>query len=118
MVGLGFMLGSLVIRPFLPELEAGGHGGTSEVCGDLVTANTSLVTGERGNVSSLVMETAGEQELPNLVHPFSIVGGCHFLSAVAFIILCEYIFVNLETFVFIYFVVVYCSLDWCDNARV
>ena len=93
MVGLGFMLGSIVIRPFLPELEAGGHGGTSEVCSDLVTANTSLVTGDRGNVSSLETETMGEQELPNLVHPFSIVGGFHFLSAVAFIILCEYTFV-------------------------
>ena len=93
MVGLGFMLGSIVIRYFLPELEAGGHGGTSEVCSDLVTTNISLVTGERGNVSSPEVETMGEQELPNLVHPFSIVGGFHFLSAVAFIILCEYAFV-------------------------
>lgn len=87
MVGLGFMLGSIVIRPFLPELGAGGHG-TSEVCSDLVTSEASLVTGEEGNVSSSVMET-GEHSLPNLVHPFSIVGGCHFLSAAAFIILGE-----------------------------
>ena len=87
MVGLGFMLGSVVIRPFLPELEEGGHG-TSEVCSDLVTSEASLVTGEERNVSSSLMER-GEHSLPNLVHPFSIVGGCHFISAAAFIILGE-----------------------------
>ena len=80
MVGVGFLLGSFVIRPFLPE----GHG-SSEVCTDLVTHNTSLVM-EEGNVT---MGHSGEQGLANLVYPFSIAAGCHLLSATAFIILGE-----------------------------
>ena len=81
MVGVGFLLGSCVIRPFLPE--DGGHG-SSEVCTDLVTHNTSLARD-----TSPVMEHSGEQGQANLVYPFSIAAGCHLLSATAFIILGE-----------------------------
>ena len=83
MVGVGFLLGSFVIRPFLPE---DGDHGSSEVCTDLVTHNTSLVMEEEGNVK---MGHSGEQGLANLVYPFSIAAGCHLLCATAFIILGE-----------------------------
>ena len=96
MVAVGFLLGSFVIRPFLPEDE-GGHG-SSEVCSDLVTSNTSLAMDRvsldtieemRANVT---MEHSGEQALANLVYPFSIVAGYHLLSASAFIIFGETIY--------------------------
>ena len=97
MVAVGFLLGSFVIRPFLPEDE-GGHG-SSEVCSDLVTSNTSLAmdmvsldTIEEGMGGNVTMEHSEEQNLANLVHPFSITAGCHLLSASAFIILGEAIF--------------------------
>ena len=92
--GVGFLLGSFVMRPFLPE-EEGGHS-SSEVCSDLVASNTSLamnmdsldtmVEGIEGNIT---MEYSGEQNLTNLVYPFSIAAGCHLLSASAFIIFGE-----------------------------
>jgi len=82
MVGVGFLLGSCVIRPFLPE--DGGHG-NSEVCTDLVTHNTSLARDT--SITSPGMEHSGQQGQANLVYPFSIAAGCHLLSATVFIIL-------------------------------
>ena len=97
MVAVGFLLGSFVIRPFLPEDE-GGHG-SSEVCSDLVTSNTSLAmnmvsldTMEEEMGANVTMEHSGEQALANLVYPFSIVAGYHLLSASAFIIFGETIY--------------------------
>ena len=95
--GIGFLLGSFVMRPFLPE-EEGGHS-SSEVCSDLVTSNTSLAmdmvsldTIEEVMGGNVTMEHSGKQNLANLVYPFSITAGCHLLSASAFIILGEAIF--------------------------
>ena len=84
MVGLGFMLGSLVVRPFLPEQEEGVDN-TRGVC-------SNMVSGASYNASTLNQSQHhhGNQSLPDmpdLVYPFNIVSGIHFLSGAAFIAL-------------------------------
>ena len=83
MVGLGFMLGSLVVRPFLPEQEEGDDN-TRGVC-------SNMVSGASYNASTLNQsQHHGNQSLPDmpdLVYPFNIVSGIHFLSGAAFIAL-------------------------------
>ena len=85
MVGLGFMLGSLVVRPFLPETEE-GHG-SEGVCSNIVNTNISLSShiGTNDNETN----QSENPELPDLVYPFSIVSGIHFLSGAAYIVLGE-----------------------------
>ena len=76
-VALGFVLGSLLIRPFLPD--TGDTGDTGEVCRHyLDTANTS-------NISN-TMDTAMEAgQLPDLVSPFTIIFLIHAISAAAYL---------------------------------
>ena len=78
MVGLGFMLGSLVVRPFLPEQEEGVDN-TQGVCSNMVNASTLNQSQHYGNQSL--------PDMPDLVYPFNIVSGIHFLSGAAFIAL-------------------------------
>ena len=74
MVALGFVLGSLLIRPFLPD--TGDTGDTGEVCRPyLHTANTS-------NTVDTVMEAG---QLPDLVTPFTIIFIIHAISAAAYL---------------------------------
>ena len=83
MVGLGFMLGSLVVRPFLPEQEEGDTGG---VCSNMVSgAGYNVTTLDATNQS----QHHGNPSLPDLVYPFNIVSGIHFLSGAAFVALGE-----------------------------
>ena len=84
MVGLGFMLGSLVVRPLLPEQEEGDDN-TRGVC-------SNMVSGASYNTTTLLNQSHhhGNQSLPDmpdLVYPFNIVSGIHFLSGAAFIAL-------------------------------
>ena len=83
MVGLGFMLGSLVVRPFLPETEE-GHG-SEVVCSNIVNTNISLSS----HIGTNETNQSDNPELPDLVYPFSIVSGIHFLSGAAYIVLGE-----------------------------
>ena len=82
MVGLGFMLGSLVVRPFLPEKEEGGD--TEGICSNIVSGHN--ITTSDFAINETLHESQ-HQTLPDLVYPFNIVSGIHFLSGAAFIIL-------------------------------
>ena len=77
MVALGFVLGSLLIRPFLPD--TGHTGDTGEVCRPyLHTANTTN--------TSLTVDTVMEDgQLPDLVTPFTIIFIIHAISAAAYL---------------------------------
>ena len=83
MVALGFVLGSLLIRPFLPD--TGDTGDTGEVCGHYLdtanTSNTSLTT-NTSNTMDTVMEAG---QLPDLVSPFTIIFLIHAISAAAYL---------------------------------
>ena len=74
MVGLGFMMGSLIVRPFLPEEnhEAG------TVCHQSVNESASLQS--NSSIDS-------QEELPNLIWPFGIVSIIHLVCAAAFLCL-------------------------------
>ena len=80
MVALGFVLGSLLIRPFLPD--TGDTGDTGEVCRPyLHTANTSNTSN-----TSLTVDTVMEAgQLPDLVTPFTIIFIIHAISAAAYL---------------------------------
>ena len=83
MVALGFVLGSLLIRPFLPDTgHTGDTGDTGEVCRPyLDTANTSITTN-----TSLTLDTVMEAgQLPDLVTPFTIIFIIHAISAAAYL---------------------------------
>ena len=88
MVGLGFMLGSLVVRPFLPEEE---EGDTGRVCSNIVS---SIIN----NVTTAEIAANETQSLPDLTYPFNIVSGIHFLSGAAFVFLGRFPFMKLNTF--------------------
>ena len=82
-----------------PKYSLSPSHGSSEVCSDLVTSNTSLAmnmvsldTMEEEMGANVTTEHSGEQAQANLVYPFSIVAGYHLLSASAFIILGETIY--------------------------
>ena len=82
MVGLGFMLGSLVVRPFLPEQEEGDN--TEGICSNIVSGHNVTTMDFAINET---LHQSQHQILPDLIYPFTIVGGIHFLSGAAFIIL-------------------------------
>ena len=89
MVALGFVLGSLLIRPFLPD--TGDTGDTGEVCRHYLdtanTSNTSLNTNTSLTINaSLTMDTVMEAgQLPDLVSPFTIIFIIHAISAAAYL---------------------------------
>ena len=77
MVALGFVLGSLLIRPFLPD--NGDTGDTGEVCRHYL--NTAITTN-----TSLTVDTVMEAgQLPDLVTPFTIIFIIHAISAAAYL---------------------------------
>jgi len=76
-VALGFVLGSLLVRPFLPQWEE-----QSEVCGDMIVP--------RYNHSETVENDHEEKELSSITSiswPFIIIGVLNFLTALAFLLL-------------------------------
>ena len=78
MVGLGFMMGSLVIRPFLPEENEE----TGTVC------HQSILNESVTQISnSSTEENLDIQELPNLIWPYGIVSIIHIVCSTAFLCL-------------------------------
>jgi len=72
-VGMGFVLGSLIVRPFLPDVED-----NSAVCDDEEVATYNNVTDNMLNIT----ETAGD--IPNLAWPFLIISLVHLLTGVGY----------------------------------
>ena len=75
MVGLGFMMGSLIVRPFLPEENKE----TGTVCHKSVVNESASLPSNSSRDS--------QEELPNLIWPFGIVSIIHLVCATAFLCL-------------------------------
>ena len=82
-VGVGFMFGSLIIRPFLPEQTE-----DSTVCG---SKKGQMLTNVSFAVDANEVESTPSDELlgtvPALVWPFLIIAMVHILTGLAFIII-------------------------------
>jgi len=79
MVALGFMLGSLLVTPFLPGDQKADHG---KVCNIAANNDTGAVSG--GNYT---LDLAEADKLPNLIWPFTIIAAINVFCALSYLCL-------------------------------
>ena len=82
-VGLGFMFGSLIVRPFLPEQEE-----DSSICGSIkeeMMTNFSF-TGEVNEAGNVYVDEL-VANIPAIVWPFLIIASFHIFTGLAFFVL-------------------------------
>jgi hypothetical protein len=93
-VGVGFMLGSLIIRPFLPKKEE-----DSSICGivqEKMMTNLSFTgIGEDESVSNVYTFELTDT-VPAIVLPFLIIAAVHILTGLAFFVIGWFISFNLS----------------------
>ena len=84
-VGVGFMLGSLIIQPFLPKKEE-----DSSICGivqETIKKNFSITfIGEDEYVPNVYVDEMTDT-VPAIVWPFLIIAAVHILTGLAFFVL-------------------------------
>ena len=95
MVALGFTLGSLIIRPFLPEEQEDN----SQLCNVFAQNETINEThnGAFNTATDIVSDgstTQTNQNIPNLIWPFSIICSVHIICCIGYLCLGKIIIIH------------------------
>jgi hypothetical protein len=86
-VAVGFMFGSLIVRPFLPQKKE-----DSSICGSLdgqTFSNFSL--SDKVNGAETIFDLEQVENVPSIVWPFLIIASFHIFTGLAIIVLGWYI---------------------------
>ena len=88
-VGVGFMLGSLIIRPFLPDKEE-----DSSICGSVQEQMKTNFTSSLFVEDDIHVDDLSPDTVPSIVWPFLIIAVVHVLTGLALIVLGLQVFVR------------------------
>ena len=89
-VGVGFMFGSLIVRPFLPEQDE-----DSSICGNSkeeIMTNSSFYGVGESNEEETVYVNELVKTIPAIVWPFLIIALIHIFTGLAIFVLGWYIY--------------------------
>ena len=81
-VAVGFMFGSLIVRPFLPQKEE-----DSSICGSLDGQTfTNFSLSDKVNEAETIYDLEQVENVPSIVWPFLIIASIHIFTGLAILV--------------------------------